>query len=262
MSRTTDDLIASLAAVVPAVAPGAAPRRVAMGLGLGVVGSAALMWIWLGPRPDLAQAVATPMFWMKLGYAAITGLIAAGVLTRLARPGVRPGRLAALAFAPFALVSAMALVRMAQTPPEAHRAMLMGHSAMFCPWRISPAPAPHKTSPRNRSATASKSSWRLTLRRAQKRWICCTTCAPNCGARWWDSNRAMTTAPSSTTAARWSRSTAAGPSIGCAFLPSSSSAAICRVSLRRVGTNVNWTVCRPLPGSPCGSMRSTRPTPI
>jgi hypothetical protein len=46
------------------------------------------------------------------------------------------------------------------------------------------------------------------------------------------------------------------------FLPSSSSAAICPVSLRRVGTNVNWTVCRPLPGSPCGSMRSTRPTPI
>jgi hypothetical protein len=30
----------------------------------------------------------------------------------------------------------MALARMAQAPAEAHRAMLMGHSAMFCPWRI------------------------------------------------------------------------------------------------------------------------------
>jgi hypothetical protein len=30
----------------------------------------------------------------------------------------------------------MAGVRMAQAPPEAHHALLMGHSAMFCPWRI------------------------------------------------------------------------------------------------------------------------------
>jgi hypothetical protein len=136
MSRTTDDLIASLSAHVPPVPPGAVARRVGIGLGLGAAASVILMLLWLGPRPDLAQAVLTPMFWMKLGYAAITGLIAAGVLTRLARPGVRPGWLAALAFAPFALVCAMALARMAQAPPEAHRAMLMGHSAMLCPWRI------------------------------------------------------------------------------------------------------------------------------
>src|SRR3954465_13151451 len=109
MSRTTDDLIASLAAGVAPVPAGAAARRVGIGLGLGAAGSMMLMLLWLGPRPDLAQAVATPMFWMKLGYAAITGLIAAAVLTRLARPGVRPGRLAALAFAPFAVVAAMAL---------------------------------------------------------------------------------------------------------------------------------------------------------
>jgi hypothetical protein len=136
MSRTTDDLIASLSAQVPPVPPGAVARRVAIGLSLGAAGSVMLMLLWLGPRRDLAEAVLTPMFWMKLGYAAITGLIAAGVLTRLARPGVRPGGLAALAFAPFAVVAAMALARMAQAPPEAHRAMLMGHSAMLCPWRI------------------------------------------------------------------------------------------------------------------------------
>jgi hypothetical protein len=136
MSRTTDDLIESLSAHVPPVAPGAVARRVALGLGLGAVGSVALMLAWFGPRHDLAQAVLTPMFWMKFGYAAITGLIAAGVLARFARPGVRAGPLAALALAPFAVVAAMALVRMGQAPPEAHRAMLMGHSAMACPWRI------------------------------------------------------------------------------------------------------------------------------
>jgi hypothetical protein len=136
MSKTTDELIQSLSANVPKVAPGAAARRVALGLGLGALGSAALMLVWFGPRPDIAQAIATPMFWMKLGYAAATGLIAAVLLTRLARPGVRPGLLAILALAPFALVALMAVARMAQAPPEAHRAMLMGHSAMVCPWRI------------------------------------------------------------------------------------------------------------------------------
>jgi hypothetical protein len=136
MSKATDDLIQSLAADLPKVAPGAVARRVALGLGLGALGSLALMMVWFGPRHDIAQAVFTPMFWMKLGYAAITGLIAAVLLTRLARPGVRPGWLAGVAFAPFAVVAVLAAVRMAQAPPAAHRAMLMGHSAMFCPWRI------------------------------------------------------------------------------------------------------------------------------
>src|SRR5437868_4891970 len=107
MPGTTDDLIASLSAKVPAVAPGAVARRVTLGLGLGALGSVALMLVSLGPRHDIAQAIFTPMFWMKLGYAAVTGLIAAVVLTRLARPAARPGPLAAVAFAPFAVVAFM-----------------------------------------------------------------------------------------------------------------------------------------------------------
>jgi len=132
----TDELIHSLSADVPAVAPGAPARRIALGLGLGALGSATLMLAWLGPRADLAQAVATPMFWMKFGYAALTGLIAAGMLARLARPGARLGVAAALVAAPFAVVAAMALVRFAQAPPQARHALLMGHSSMICPWRI------------------------------------------------------------------------------------------------------------------------------
>jgi hypothetical protein len=132
----TDELIESLSADLPKVAPGAVARRVALGLGLGAVGSALLMLAWLGPRADLAAAVATPMFWMKFGYAAATGLIAAVLLTRLARPAARPGVLAAVVLAPFAVVALMALVRFAQAPPEARHALLMGHSSSHCPWRI------------------------------------------------------------------------------------------------------------------------------
>ncbi|MGZ3403029.1 MAG: NrsF family protein [Phenylobacterium sp.] len=136
MSKTTDDLIAGLSADLPKVAPGAIGRRIALGLGLGGLGSAIVMLVWLGPRPDLAQAVTTPMFWMKFGYAALTGLILAGVLARLSRPAARVGALALAAAAPFAVVAAMAALRLAQAPPEAHQALLMGQSSRICPWRI------------------------------------------------------------------------------------------------------------------------------
>jgi hypothetical protein len=132
----TDELIASLSADLPKVAPGAVPRRVALGLGLGALASAAVMLAWLGPRPDLAQAMLTPMFWMKLAYAAATGLILAVVLARLARPAARPGVLAAVAAGPFTVVALMALARIAQAPPETRQALLMGHTSMLCPWRI------------------------------------------------------------------------------------------------------------------------------
>jgi hypothetical protein len=132
----TEELIQRLSGDLPKVAAGAVARRVALGLGLGAVGSMAVMLAWLGPRPDLAQAIATPMFWMKVSYAAATGLIAAVLLARLARPAARTGVLAALAAAPFAVVAGMALVRMAQAAPGTQHDLLMGHTSSLCPWRI------------------------------------------------------------------------------------------------------------------------------
>jgi len=132
----TEDLIRDLSADLPKVTPGAVAGRIALGLGLGGAASAALMLIWLGPRPDLGAALATPMFWMKLGYAAATGLIAALLLVRVARPAARPGALVAAAAAPFAVVALMAAVRLAQAPPDLRPALMMGHTAPHCPWRI------------------------------------------------------------------------------------------------------------------------------
>ena len=132
----TDELIQSLSADLAPVAPGAAARRIALGLGLGALASAAVMLAWLGLRADLAQAVATPMFWMKFGYSALTGLFLALVLSRLAKPAARPGVLAALAAAPFVLVAIMAVARFDQAAPQARHDLLMGHSWSLCPWRI------------------------------------------------------------------------------------------------------------------------------
>ncbi len=132
----TDELIQTLSADLPKVEPGVVARRVALGIGLGSVVSAALMLAWLGPRPDLAQAVLTPMFWMKLSYAAITGIILAIILTRLAKPAARLGVLGAVSLAPFAIVALMAAMRLIKAPPETHHDLLMGHTSMICPWRI------------------------------------------------------------------------------------------------------------------------------
>jgi len=132
----TDELIQSLTGNLAAVRPSAVARRVASGLGLGALASTAVMLGWLGLRPDLTQAISTPMFWMKFGYAALTGLFLAGVLMRLARPAVRPGLLALAAGLPLLLVATMAFYRMASAPPQMHHALLMGHTSQLCPWRI------------------------------------------------------------------------------------------------------------------------------
>jgi len=90
----TDELIQSLSSSPTPVAPGAVARRILFGLGLGAATSVALMIAWLGPRPDLAAAMAMPMFWMKFAYAALTALLLTAALARVARPGARLGAFA------------------------------------------------------------------------------------------------------------------------------------------------------------------------
>ncbi|WP_339484853.1 NrsF family protein, partial [Pseudomonas sivasensis] len=55
--------------------------------------SAAAMVLWLHLRPDLAEAVFSGFFWVKLGYAlalALTGFLMAERLSRPAAPFQRP----------------------------------------------------------------------------------------------------------------------------------------------------------------------------
>ena len=132
----TEDLIQSLAARPAPVAPGAVTRRVLIGLGLGAATSVGLMIAWLGVRPDLQNAVATGMFWVKFAYTLLTGLLLTAALTRLARPGANVGPFAVAIAAPLAVMVAMAAMRMANAAPDLRTSLLMGDSADVCPWRI------------------------------------------------------------------------------------------------------------------------------
>jgi hypothetical protein len=132
----TDDLIQSLSGELKPTPRGLAARRMLVGLGLGALVSTALMLAWLGVRPDLAEAMRTPMFWVKFGYAALAGLVLAVATSRLARPGARLGGLAVAVALPFVLMAAMGAMRLGMAAREAWNALLMGDSADVCPWRI------------------------------------------------------------------------------------------------------------------------------
>lgn len=138
----TDALIAGLADDLSPIPAGAVARRLIIGLGLGALGSVAVMLAWLGLRPDLAAAVMTVMFWMKLAYALATGLVLAAALGRLARPAAKLGGLATLVVAPFAVMVALAVTRLMQAEPAAWSSLVLGASYNLCPVRIMAIGAP------------------------------------------------------------------------------------------------------------------------
>lgn len=132
----TDDLIQTLSAKPTPVAPGAVARRILAGLGLGAFTSTLLMIAWLGVRPDLREAMATGMFWVKFAYTLLTGLFLTAALTRLSRPGGKLGAFAVAIGVPLAALVAMAAVRLMRADPEMRMPLMMGDSADVCPWRI------------------------------------------------------------------------------------------------------------------------------
>ncbi len=132
----SDDLIASLASDLKPVRPQAIRNRLLLGLGAGVVVAAVLMLVWLGLRPDLTRAIATPVFWLKFAFAlALTGAgLAAAV--RLARPGgsLRPALRWVTAIVTVTALAGLAQLLMAS--PDDVRRLVLGGSALVCPFYI------------------------------------------------------------------------------------------------------------------------------
>ncbi len=119
----TDDLIAMLASDAGAVAPQVWQRRFALALGAGLIGATLLMLLLLGVRPDIADAVQLPMFWVKLAFPAA---LAAGALlaaVRLSRPGVAIDRAGSLLAAPVLAIWVLAALALLSAPED--RAMLI-----------------------------------------------------------------------------------------------------------------------------------------
>ena len=128
----TDELVAALARSASPANERAVSRRFA-GMHLtAVLLCIATVAVFLGPRPDWREAVAGPMFWIKLAFPASVMVGAFLLLRRLGYPGMRTGKAPVAIAVPFGAVWAMALLVLAGAPSSERLHLLAGTSALRC----------------------------------------------------------------------------------------------------------------------------------
>lgn len=128
----TDELIAMLASDAGAVAPRVWRRRYALALGFGVLGAVLLMVMLLGVRPDIADAVRLPMFWVKLAFPAALAAVTLLAAVRLSRPGVALGRLGSVLAAPVLAIWVLAGFSLLGAVPEDRGMLIWGETWSAC----------------------------------------------------------------------------------------------------------------------------------
>ena len=139
----TSEFIAALSAD-PIPEPIRLGRRVAAALVLGLVGSAALYVLLLGPRPDIAAACMTMRFWLKFvdSFAFAFALPSLLLTLRLAHPDAKPRALALWLIAPLVLLASGVVVELLVVPQGEWLSRLMGSTAMHCTITIPMLAAP------------------------------------------------------------------------------------------------------------------------
>jgi hypothetical protein len=137
----TSEFIAALSAD-PIPEPIRLGRRVAAALVIGLVGSAALYVLLLGPRPDIAAACMTMRFWLKFVDSFAFALPSFLLTLRLARPDAKPRALALWLIAPLVLLAAGVVVELLVVPQGEWLSRLMGSTAMHCTITIPMLAAP------------------------------------------------------------------------------------------------------------------------
>jgi hypothetical protein len=132
----TDDLIALMAADAKKPAsPFPVTRRLGPAALVGAVVAFALLVAWLGLR-DMAEAVASPSYWMKTIYTLALAIAGFLLAERLSRPGTKATRGIIALVAVMALMLGIAAVQLFSTPAEDMRDALLGSTWDRCPWRI------------------------------------------------------------------------------------------------------------------------------
>jgi hypothetical protein len=105
---------------------------VSLALALGAAVSLAVFMAMLGPRPDIAEAARTVRFDLKF-VDTLTLLVPSVLLCwRLMRPDARPGALALLLVAPFALLAGAVVAELMIVPPDLWGTRLVGTNWLHC----------------------------------------------------------------------------------------------------------------------------------
>ncbi|WP_242138779.1 DUF1109 domain-containing protein [Sphingomonas sp. TREG-RG-20F-R18-01] len=131
----TEALIADLSTGLSPVPVGAPRRLLRKGLVAGAVAAAVAVLFWpsLGPRPDMATAVMTASFWIKLLYTASIASLGFVALDRLSRPDAAKLHWSRLLWPPVAALAAIAAMRWAAAPAGDSEAFWLGSSWWQCP---------------------------------------------------------------------------------------------------------------------------------
>lgn len=133
----TNDLIASLSADLAPVRRGQARRNILWAVAVGGVAAFVLMMVGIrGLRPDMMDAMATAMFWMKMGYTASLALVSIGAAVVLTRPEARPPRWLWLAVLPFGALGLTAAIELLRAPADHRMGMWLGQSWNQCPVNV------------------------------------------------------------------------------------------------------------------------------
>lgn len=128
----TDELIAMLASDAGVVRPRIWRQRYALALGAGATVAAVLMMVLLGLRPDMADAVLLPMFWVKLAFLAVLAAVALMAAVRLSRPGVALGHLGLALAAPVLAIWLLAGLSLLGAAAENRGLMFWGETWSAC----------------------------------------------------------------------------------------------------------------------------------
>jgi hypothetical protein len=140
---TMDNLLDRLVKDLSPVPPHYVVRRLLAGAGGGAAVSLLLVAILMGYRPDMAAAALTPMFWWKLIYVLALAVVAVWSADRFARPGGAEGwKRGRWAIVPLAWALGLAAWQLLSAPAADRPGMIMGGSALGCPWYIVAYAAP------------------------------------------------------------------------------------------------------------------------
>ena len=134
---TTPELIDQLSGDLSATPKGVVARRVVRGVVIGAAIAAAVVLTLWGLRPDMANAIASFAFWVKLAYPAVLVALGLAAALRLARPDVRVARNTWIGMGlVLAVMAGLASAELWHVPPDTYGRVIMGSTAATCPWLI------------------------------------------------------------------------------------------------------------------------------
>jgi hypothetical protein len=107
-----------------------------------MIGALVLMLSMLNLRPDLAEAVMLPMFWLKIGFVASLVVASLFAALRLSRPGARLDWVPRTIAAPVLVMWGIAAYVLIQADPSQRSGMFFGSTWSVCPLLIALISAP------------------------------------------------------------------------------------------------------------------------